>query len=163
MTAHRGPSMTWKTAAVIHPVIPTPLSEEQQTLPEVTSVSVDPALPSVRLVIPRSAPARPHVAASSPTSPDNNGKSDGPLIVPQISAQESATAQQEFGASLAAAEGNLGSVRGKKLSAAQTDMANKTKGFIEDAREAARAGDWARARALAKKAQVLSEELARSL
>jgi hypothetical protein len=35
--------------------------------------------------------------------------------------------------------------------------------FISDAREAGRAGDWARARDLAKKAQVLSEELADSL
>jgi hypothetical protein len=37
------------------------------------------------------------------------------------------------------------------------------KGFISDAREAGRAGDWPRARDLAKKAQVLSEELANSL
>jgi hypothetical protein len=76
---------------------------------------------------------------------------------------ESAAAQQEINANLSAAERNLEAVRGKNLSDAQSDMANKSKGFIADAREAVHAGDWSRARSLAKKAQVLSEELARSL
>jgi len=80
-----------------------------------------------------------------------------------MSAGESAAAQQEINASLAAAEKNLESIRGKTLNAGQTDMANKARSFIDDAREAARSGDWPRARSLAKKAQVLSEELARSL
>jgi ribosomal protein S20 len=38
-------------------------------------------------------------------------------------------------------------------------MVSKIRGFIKDAREAAHAGDWTRASSLAKKAQVLSEEL----
>jgi hypothetical protein len=49
------------------------------------------------------------------------------------------------------------------LSAAQRDLVSKIRGFIKDAREAAQITDWSRARSLAKKAQVLSEELASSL
>jgi len=96
------------------------------------------------------------------SSVSEGGKADGPLIVPQVSATESAAAQQEINANLASAERNLEAVRAKNLNATQTDMANKAKGFMDEAREAAQSGDWARARSLAKKAQVLAEELARS-
>ena len=58
---------------------------------------------------------------------------------------------------------NLGAARGKTLSAVQRDLVSKIQGFIKDAREAAQITDWSRARSLAKKAQVLSEELASSL
>ena len=63
------------------------------------------------------------------------------------------------GDSVSAAERNLASVRGKNLNAAQSDLVSKIEGFLKDARDAAKAGDWVRARSLAKKAQVLSEEL----
>jgi hypothetical protein len=45
----------------------------------------------------------------------------------------------------------------------QADLASKARGFVSDARDAARAGDWDRARSLAKKAQILSQELLDSL
>jgi hypothetical protein len=72
-------------------------------------------------------------------------------------------AQQQTNQSLVIAEKNLGSARGKNLNAAQSDLVSKIKGFIKDARAAAQVTDWSRARSLAKKAQVLSEELAGSL
>jgi len=53
--------------------------------------------------------------------------------------------------------------RGKKLNATQLDMASKINGFLKDAREAAQSGDWGRARNLAKKAEVLSNDLVSSL
>jgi hypothetical protein len=61
------------------------------------------------------------------------------------------------------AERNLAAAAGKSLNAMQSDVASKVRSFISDAREAGRAGDWVRARDLAKKAQVLSEELVGSL
>ncbi|HEY6385967.1 MAG TPA: hypothetical protein VIX91_09820 [Candidatus Acidoferrum sp.] len=64
---------------------------------------------------------------------------------------------------MAAAERNLAAASGKSLSATQSDLASKVRSFISDARESGREGDWARARDLAKKAQVLSEELIGSL
>lgn len=85
------------------------------------------------------------------------------MIAPQLTARETATAQQEANQSLSVAERNLLATRGKNLNPTQSDLVSKIKGFLKDAREAAQAGDWVRARSLAKKAQVLSEELAASL
>ena len=85
------------------------------------------------------------------------------MISPQLTPQESAVAQQQANQSLGIAEKNLESARGKGLNAAQSDLISKIRGFIKDAREAAQIADWSRARSLAKKAQVLSEELAGSL
>jgi hypothetical protein len=85
------------------------------------------------------------------------------MIAPQQTPQESAVAQQQTKQSLSIAERNLESARGKNLNAAQSDLVSKIKGFIKDAREAGQIADWSRARSLAKKAQVLAEELAGSL
>jgi hypothetical protein len=49
------------------------------------------------------------------------------------------------------------------LNTTQTDLVSKIRGFLSDAHEAAKVADWARARSLSKKAQVLSEELVASL
>jgi hypothetical protein len=85
------------------------------------------------------------------------------MIAPQLTPQESAVAQQQTNQSLSIAEKNLQFAHGKNLNAAQSDLVSKIRGFIKDAREAAQIADWSRARSLAKKAQVLSEELAGSL
>jgi len=160
--AKKRPAIRWQTASIVHPIIPALQPADENTLPEVTSV---PALelppPRLAFIPAHSVPPRPRVPAQP--APAANTKDDGPLIVPQLTAEESASAQQETNASLSAAEKNLAAVRGKTLDAAQTDMSNKVKNFMDDAREVARVGDWTRARGLAKKAQVISEELARSL
>src|SRR5262249_39091536 len=117
------------------------------------------------LMLARTGPARPHVnnTASSSSTVSDPEKAAAPVIAPQLSPQVTAEAQQETNQSLRTAEKNLGAARGKNLTAAQADMVSTINGFLKDAREAARAGDWSRARSLAKKAQVLSEELAGSL
>ena len=45
----------------------------------------------------------------------------------------------------------------------QSDLASKVRSFLAEAREAANVGDWTRASSAAKKAEVLSQELAGSL
>jgi len=90
-------------------------------------------------------------------------KLEAPMIAPELTPQESAVAQQQTNQSLGIAERNLESARGKNLNTAQADLVSKIRGFIKDAREAAQIKDWSRARSLAKKAQVLSEELTGSL
>jgi hypothetical protein len=121
-----------------------------------------PAIPP-RLMTTRSAPPRPRgtAPASNGTGADSE-KSESSLITPQLSAEETMAAQQQANQSLSIAERNLQSVRGKRLNAAQTDLVSKIRGFLKDAHEAAQAADWARARTLSKKAQVLSEELVAS-
>jgi len=112
----------------------------------------------------RTGPPRPRGSTPSPVTPGNDAeKSEAPTIAPQLTSQESAVAEQQTNQSLRIAENNLQSARGKNLNATQTDLVSKIKGFIKDAREAAKITDWSRARSLAKKAQVLSEELADSL
>ena len=74
--------------------------------------------------------------------------------------EEAANAQHRANQSIQEAEKNLEKTRGKALNATQADVASKVRGFLGDAREAARTGDWERAQNLARKAQVLSEELA---
>jgi hypothetical protein len=162
MAEKKRPVIAWRTASIVRPIVPTPQAADANTLPEVDSIPslVLPA-PNVTFLPPRTSPPRPRVASQSATA--GNAKDEGPLIVPQISAAEFANAQQETNASLSIAEKNLNVVQGKTLNAAQTDMSNKVKSFMGDAREAARNGDWARARSLARKAQAISEELARSL
>jgi hypothetical protein len=92
----------------------------------------------------------------------NGGKTaEVPVLVPQLSAEEEAIAQQQWKESLEIAERNLAAMQGKPLDASQRDLASKVRGFIDDARDSARQSDWTRARVLAKKAQLLSEDLRR--
>ncbi len=159
------PGLPWATAVQVRPVT-------QPRTEETSSVSEDP-LPELRLELPpfpnhlisvRSAPPRPRASAPpSATTGNDAEKLDAPTIAPQLTAQESAVAQQQTSQSLGIAERNLESAHGKNLNAAQSDLVSKIRGFIKDAREAAQSMDWSRARSLAKKAQVLSEELAGSL
>jgi hypothetical protein len=94
---------------------------------------------------------------------NGSGKPEAPVIVPELTAAETAAAKQQTGQSLGVAERNLEATRGRNLNAAQTDLASKVRSFVSESRDAARVSDWVRARALAKKAQVLSEELVKSL
>ncbi|HEV2194361.1 MAG TPA: hypothetical protein VGR55_02210 [Candidatus Acidoferrum sp.] len=164
---HRRPKVPWATAIQVRPL------PQAHTLPpddaefEAPVLNLDLA-PLAALMVPiRSAPPRPHVNASpapaSNASAADAEKPEAPTIAAQLSKEEFAAAQQETHQSLDIAEKNLASTDNKRLNPAQKDLVSKIKGFLKDAREAAQAGDWARARNLAKKAQVLSEELVRSV
>jgi hypothetical protein len=161
------PSIPWATAVQVRPVPPA-------QAPEANSVPED-ALPELRLELPaslnhliivRSAPPppRPRVGTPPPAGAGNSAeKLESPVLAPPLTPQESAVARQQANQSLGIAEKNLALARGKNLNAVQADLVSKIRGFIKDAREAAQSADWSRARSLAKKAQVLSEELADSL
>src|SRR5690242_20655858 len=161
---HRRPKIPWATAVQVHPTLQTHGGDGGDL--DAPDIGLDLA-PLVAMMVPiRSVPPKPHVApppapaASAPTT--DAEKPEAPTIAAQLSKEEFAAAQQETNQSLDIAEKNLASRRNKRLNAAQNDLVSKIKGFLKDAREAAQAGDWARARNLAKKAQVLSEELVRS-
>ena len=156
------PNIPWATAVQVKPVA-------QASAAAATNPDEDP-LPELRLELPpfpgrlgaaRTGPPRPHNGAGGAGAGNESGKA--PLIAPQITPQESAVAPRQTIESLSIAEKNLGLAQGKNLSAAQSDLVSKIKGYIKDAREAAKISDWSQARSLAKKAQVLSEELAGSL
>ena len=164
---HRRPKIPWATAVPVRPL------PQAHTLPpddpdfDAPVFNLDLAPLAATLVPIRSVPPRPHVNPS-PTPAANTPAADAerpeaPTIAAQLSKEEFAAAQQETNQSLDIAEKNLASAHNKRLNAAQSDLVSKIKGFLKDAREAALAGDWARARNLARKAQVLSEELVRSV
>src|SRR5690348_12431058 len=163
---HRRPKISWTTAIQVRPL------PQAHTVPpddvdfDAPVINLDLPPLTAMLVPVRSVPPRPRVnpapapTANAPTA--DAEKPEAPTIAAQLSKEELAAAQQETTQSLDIAEKNLASTRNKRLNAAQNDLVSKIKGFLKDAREAAQAGDWARARNLAKKAQVLSEELVRS-
>ncbi len=60
---------------------------------------------------------------------------------------------------LAAADENLKKMAGRQLAANQQDMVNQVRQFVDQSKAATATGDLDRARTLAWKAQLLSEEL----
>jgi hypothetical protein len=152
------PSIPWNTAVLVRPGPPhlvTAADLGGDPLPE-----LQPEAPAFPLqLIPEKSVVRPRVVVPTAGNPRDAEKAEAPMIAPQLSPQESVTAQMQTSDSLSVAEKNLASVRGKRLNSAQSDLVSKIQEFIKDARDAVKAGDWALARSLAKKAQVLSEEL----
>lgn len=152
----------WSTAILVHPRVPpaaTPVADDEP-LPD-----LQPAFPdSTKSLIVRSVPPRPRSASGADAGDAGRNSHAEPLsLVPELSPEETAAAQKQTNEGLAIAEGNLNKTRGRTLSPAQADLAAKIRSFIDQAGEAARGGDWTRARNLAQKAQVLSGDLARSL
>ena len=160
----RRPSLVYPNAAIVRPNIPARNGTEQTS----TDVAQE-GPPELRLVfdppdepfpiVPQTVPRRPHVATPPPISTEP-AKTQSPFVAPQLTVQESSTAQQQMTQSLAATQKSLDALRGKTLNSAQSDMASKVTGFIDDARAAATNGDWTSAQTLARKAQLLAEELA---
>jgi outer membrane murein-binding lipoprotein Lpp len=156
----------WATAIHVRPRMPipapgyTPSPLADESAPDLPwDFSAPPAIP-----VGTRQPARPRTASTQP-APEAAGpvKTDAPLLAPQLSEPEIAAAQQQMNDSIATSQRNLSAAKSRRLNAAQTDLASKVNSFMEDSKAAAKDGDWTRAKNLAKKAQVLSEELAGSL
>jgi hypothetical protein len=146
--------------AVVHPVIPASTTNGVEPAPAVEAG----ALPEPPPIMPsRPQPAKPHIATATAQEPSGVEKHTEPTIAPEVTTQEMTEARAEAQHSLDVAEKNLNMTQGKKLNATQEDLASKVRGFGDNAREAMRSGDWARAKSLAKKAEVLSAQLAGSL
>jgi len=158
------PSVAWGAAIQARPL---PLPEREKMadppdfVPELNLVLTP--LTSPIVWVPQPAPLRSRVAAAPSAAGGGPRKPEVPLLAPQLTVEEAAAAKQQTEQSLSVAEKNLSSTQGRNLSPAQTDLVSKVRSFLSDSRDAAQAGDWTRARNLAKKAQVLSEELVKSL
>jgi len=161
----RSPGITWAKAVQVKPMVPvqTAATSYDDADAPVFNLDVPPlgaVLIPVRVVPPRTRSNTPPPAAAAPPESEKAGS---PTIAVQLTPEETVAARQETSDSLNNAEKTLAATRGKNLNPVQTDLVSKIKGFLKDAREAAQARDWARARSLAKKAQVLSDQLAQSL
>ena len=160
-------SYPWGAAASMHPLAPE-ASELEADGDEVLEAIVSPLLvqiapPPSPLFAVRSVPTRPRVPLGSPAPSEAVSKPDVPQIAPQLTPAEAAAAQQQTNQSLSVAGRALEAAQTKKLNGAQSDLASKIRTFIAEARDAAQNGDWTRALNAAKKAEVLSQELASSL
>jgi hypothetical protein len=144
--------------AFAHPVVPSGAANE--TLGEAPDIALETAMMPPRLAAPRSAPPRPRVAPAPPADPPPAEKPAEPIIVPDLTAAQLTAAKAETQHSLDVAENNLSQAQGKQMNAAQEDVASKVRGFMESAKEAMRNRDWVRAKNQAKKAEVLSQQLA---
>jgi hypothetical protein len=160
--ARKKPAILWNTAVLVRPILPQRPSANTPIDNPVLDLRFEIPPPPAPLAT-RMAPARPRSVAPSTNQNAPAARPDTPQIVPGLSTQESISLQRETDLSVSAAERDLAATAGKSLNTTQSDLASKVRSFISDAREAGRAGDWERARDLAKKAQVLSEELVGSL
>jgi hypothetical protein len=150
------PSSSTNLVAMSHPIVPQPLDVSLADPPDIP-VELEPV---PRLVVPRGAPAKPHVATVQAPGPATVEKPPEPIIAPELSNEQLSAAITETRQSLIVAERNLGFVQGKTLNATQQDLVSKIRGFVDSAREAMKENDWQRARSQAKKAEVLSKEFA---
>ena len=160
---HRTHAFPWNTAVLVHPRVPAPAAApgDAEPPPELRPAILE---PSPLFLATRSTPMRPRGAEGPEANgAGHNSRATMPELSPQLTAEERTAAQQQTRENLAIAERNLNTATGHSLMRAQAELAAKIRSFSEQAREAARAGDWVGARTLAKKAQVLSEDLIRSL
>jgi hypothetical protein len=153
----------WATAALARPVSPETGATASDTADEnVPNLQPELQPPPSSLALEHSVPARPRVAVV-PAAPAEEAKPEPVQIAPQLTPEESSAAKQQTYLSLNIAQRNIETTQGKNLSASQMDVASKVRSFIAEAQSAAHSGDWARARSAAKKAEVLSTELASSI
>jgi hypothetical protein len=153
------PSIAWTTAIQARPTHPQALLEEIPS-DQVPDLRIEAPTFPLHLLAARNVPPRPRAAGNGSGGTGTGAeKAETPLIAPQLTAAETNAALKQTNQNLSIAEKKLESTRGKQLNATQADLVSKILGFIKDAREAAQNEDWARARSLSQKAQVLSEEL----
>ena len=159
----RARAYPWATAITVKPH--PPVLAPGYTPPQIDESAPDlpwDFAPPPSLVVSRQ-PARPRVPVQPAPEPAGSAKPDPLSLEPQLSPQEIAAAQQQMNESLGIARRNLLTAKNHQLNTTQSDLASKVNSFLEETKAAVKDGDWARARNLARKAQLLSEELASSL
>ena len=160
----RATAFPWSTLAYTHPLAPSSgVAQVEEGEDPLAGATLDIQPPPSVLVTARSVPARPRLPAANSPQNEAANKPGVPQIAPQLTVAETSAAHQQTSQSLSVAEHNIGAADGKALNAMQQDLASKVRSFMAEAREAASSGDWTRAKNAAKKAEVLSQELANSL
>jgi hypothetical protein len=99
---------------------------------------------------------KPEVSAPVRTTP-------APQLSPQLSPSDQAAYEQKTNENIAGAEKNLQQASGHSLNSAQNDLVEKIKVFLDQAHDAMKEADLARAQNLSQKAYLLSVELVNSL
>jgi len=122
--------------------------------------------PAPPVAIPATKPPAPRKPTAEQTPADADAAPShlpAPRISPQLSPGDEAAYQRKTSEDVSVAENNLQQTDGKRLNAAQSDLTEKIRSFLQQSRDASKNGDWARAQNLAQKARLLSVELLNSL
>ena len=92
-----------------------------------------------------------------------NGSTADPVIqlAPTITDQQASQQRQSTAQLLAATDANLTRISDRQLTSSQQDMVNQIHNYMQQAKAAETAGDLQRARNLAFKAQLLSDDVLR--
>ena len=159
--SQRRPKFRMTNLALAHPIVP--IAVPDNSAATVPDLEIDNAPMPPSLAVVRAVPAKPRVIPPPTSAPASTTKPPEPIMTPELSTEELSTAKGETQQNLTVTDRNLALTKGKRLSSSQNDLASQVRGFEDSAREAVRDGDWSRARDLAKKAAVLSQELASSL
>ncbi len=141
--------------AVVEPPIPPYILGEEPA--DTTLAMIPESLPAPPPERTHASPPRKPAADPSPAAHPAT-----PVISPQISAGDQAAYEHRINENINTAERNLKQASAHQFNATQKDMAEKIRGFIDQAQEAMQASDWTRAQNLSQKAQVLSGELVNS-
>jgi len=165
-------------AAAPAPTAPAPANERPMTIAPDTNATPPEAPPASVPVVPAATTAPQSVTipetkpAPSPRKPatvqpeqpsEQPSHAPAPQISLQISPGDQANLERKTADDISIAEKNLQQASGKQLNAAQQDLVEKIRSFLDQSRDASKGGDWARAQNLAQKARLLSEELVNSL
>lgn len=160
--SQRRPKFRLADAAFARPIMPmeNPSGSTGATAPDLQPAP-EVVLPELSVV--RTVPIRPHVTPPPNPQPVRGGKSADPAIAPELTIEELSLAKGDTQRSFEIVDRNLALAQSKHLNSSQVDLVSQIRGFEQSARDASREGDWSRARNLAKKAEVLSQELAGTL
>jgi hypothetical protein len=124
--------------------------------------SITPADPAAAAGAPTSAPASATTSATTNCPPKKVIVRQGGTSEPSIQLAGGPTGAHERDTAtqmLQSAEANLKKIAGSQLTSSQKDMVTQIRQFMDQSKTATTAGDIERARTLAWKAQLLSEEL----
>lgn len=153
---------------------PMSVAPDTTALPPGDEASIPPIVPpegtSNQPLVPlpksKTAPAPPRPSGGQGTAEAANDEPAHPVapqITPQLTQSDLELYKRRTEEDTGVAEQNLRQTNGKQLSAAQKDLVEKISSFLAESRDAAKAGDWARAQNLAQKARSLSTELLSTL
>jgi hypothetical protein len=161
-TSQRRARFRFSDVAYARPVVPAvvPGNGGAGSAPD---LEIEPLAMPAHALAARVGPARPHAIPAPSTNVAHADKTAEPSLEPELSPAELSGAKADTQRSLDNVDRTLGRTQGRLLTASQRDLAAQIRGFADTAREASRGDDWSRARTLARKAEVLSQELAGTL
>ncbi len=102
-------------------------------------------------------------APPPPKTPPAKRESPPPVLSPQVGREDEDRLSREANARIRKAEQTVQQIDQKKLAKDQQGTLSTVRNFLANAREALTARDFPRATNLAEKAQILAEELVRTL